>query len=107
MRWLWLLGLLATTARADAPCRAVEVSFQPIDNLQIAVWIENPQGRFVATPYVTRLTGALGLANRPGNGRFVSDYRFPYGRREMVLPIWAHRRNHQYGRVVMGGRYGN
>jgi hypothetical protein len=25
----------------------------------------------------------------------------------MTLPIWAHRRNHQYGRIVMGGSGGN
>jgi hypothetical protein len=94
-------------ARADAPCRSVEVTFQPVDNLQIAVWVEDPHGNFVDTVFVTRLTGALGLANRPGDGLLKTDFRYPYGRREMVLPVWAHRRGVHYGRVVMGGLYGN
>ncbi|HWE30936.1 MAG TPA: fibronectin type III domain-containing protein, partial [Polyangia bacterium] len=58
------------------------------------------------TAYVTRSTGALGLANRPGNARFKSAYRWPYGRREMVLPVWAHTRGKQYPYVVMGGSQG-
>jgi hypothetical protein len=99
--------LVCVSARADPPCRSVEITFQPVDGLQIAVWIEDAQGRYVDTAYVTRLTGALGLANRPGEALLKTDVRFPYGRREMVLPVWAHRRNHPYGRVVMGGHAGN
>jgi hypothetical protein len=95
---------LAPSARAQ--CRAVEVSFQPIPHLQIAVWVEDGAGQFLDTLYVTRATGALGLANRPGNALFKSAYRWPYGRRVMVLPVWAHRRNHSYGYVVMGGSAG-
>jgi len=109
MRPVVLLGVVAASvcARADAPCRAVEITFQPVEDLQIAVWIEDPRGHFVDTVFVTRSTGALGLGNRPGNGLFKTDFRFPYGRREMVLPIWAHRRGSRYGRVVMGGAAGN
>jgi hypothetical protein len=102
-----VLCLAAGFARADGTCRAVEVSFQPVDGLQIAVWVETPDGKFVDTVFVTRSTGALGLANRPGQGKLKTDYKFPYGRREMVLPVWAHRRGKQYGRVVMGGHAGN
>src|SRR5262249_21098145 len=47
-----------------------------------------------------------GLANRPGNALFKSAYRWPYGRREMVLPVWAHKRNKTYPYVVMGGSQG-
>jgi hypothetical protein len=107
MRAVLALIALAAVARADPPCRAVEVTFQPIGGLQIVVWIEDPQGNFVDTAFVTRSTGALGLGNRPGNARFKTDFRWPYGRREMVLPVWANRRNHRYGYVVMGGFYGN
>ncbi len=98
---------LPTAARADAACRTVEVQFEPVSNLQIAVWFEDAQGHYVDTAYVTRLTGTFGLANRPGNHLFKSDFRFPYGRRDMVLPVWAHARNHPYGRVTMGGAEGN
>src|SRR3954466_13307573 len=83
--------LLATSAQADdATCRLLQVQMQPASHLQIAVWLERPDGKFVDTLFVTRSTGALGLGNRPGSALFKSAYRWPYGRREMVLPVWAH-----------------
>ncbi len=110
MRWLSLLfavALAAPAARGDTPCRTVSIDFKPVKSLQIAVWIEDTQGNYVATAYVTRLTGTFGLANRPGNHFLHTAARFPYGRRDMVLPIWAHKRNKTYGYVVMGGLAGN
>lgn len=98
--------LAAAHAHADGNCRVVEVNFQPAPHLQIAVWIEDASGVYLDTAYVTRSTGALGLANRPGNARLKSAYRWPYGRREMVLPVWAHKRGRQYPLVVMGGSQG-
>ncbi|MGZ3426848.1 MAG: hypothetical protein ACXVCV_09380, partial [Polyangia bacterium] len=105
MRWLIALLLMVGVARAqsDPPCRTVEVTFKPVKNLQIAVWVEDPAGNYVATLYVTRLTGTFGLANRVGNHFLHSAARFPYGRRDMVLPVWAHKRNKTYGFVTMGG----
>ncbi|MDB4964395.1 MAG: Fibronectin type domain protein [Myxococcales bacterium] len=96
----------SSIAVADSACRLVEINFQPAAHLQLAVWIEDAQGNYVDTAYVTRSTGALGLGNRPGNGAFKSAYRWPYGRREMVLPVWAHKRNQLYPYVVMGGGQG-
>jgi hypothetical protein len=93
----------ASTAYGDPCRRAVEIRLAPVPNVQLAVWIEDGAGRVVDTVYVTRSTGALGLANRPGNPRFKSEYRFPYGAREMVLPLWAHARGKTYPRVIMGG----
>ncbi len=90
----------------QASCRSVNVLFKPTANLQIAVWVEDSLGNYVDTVYVTRLTGSLGLGNRPGKARFKTDFRFPYGRRDMVLPVWAHKRNHQYGKLMMGGMAG-
>jgi hypothetical protein len=98
---------LAGAAAADPPCRTVEIAFRPVNELQIAVWIEDPNGKYIGTAYVTRLTGSFGLANRPGNHFLHSAVRFPYGRRDMVLPVWAHKRNKTYGLVVMGGSAGN
>src|SRR5581483_2843832 len=107
LRLLPALLCLAGAARAQSPCRTVEVTFNPVANLQIAVWIKDAAGNYVDTAYVSRSTGSLGLANRPGLHLFKTDFRFPYGRRDMVLPVWAHKRNHHYGYVVMGGKAGN
>src|SRR5262245_43837116 len=92
----------ATTGARAETCRTVEITMKPVANLQMAAWIEDSSGKYVDTVYVSRLTGTLGLANRPGLHFFKSDFRFPYGRRDMVLPVWAHKRNRQYGYVVMG-----
>jgi hypothetical protein len=105
----FVLGLalaLTRVAVADPQCRVVNVQFKPAAHLQLAVWIEDAQGHFVDTAWITRSTGALGLANRPGNGMFKSAYRWPYGRREMVLPIWAHAHGKTYPYIVMGGSAG-
>ena len=95
--------LACSPALADPSCRSVEVSMKPIPRVQMAVWVEDAHGTYLDTLYVTRLTGSLGLANRPGIATFKSDYRFPYGPREMVMPVWAHARGKVYDKVVMGG----
>src|SRR6185369_15854379 len=95
-------------ALADPPCGAVEFRFQPAAyNLQIVVWVEDGKGEVKGTPYITRATGLFGIANRPGSALLKTDCGWPYGRREMVMPVWAHRRNHHYPLVVMGGACGN
>src|SRR5690349_12827431 len=43
---------------------------------QIAVWLETPDGSFVADLFVTERTALRGLGNRPGNGMFVSSPKF-------------------------------
>ncbi len=102
--WLAFAVLLACSPALAAPtCRNVEVSLKPIPRVQMAVWVEDASGKYIDTLYVTRLTGSLGLANRPGIATFKSDYRFPYGPREMVMPVWAHVRGELYNKVVMGG----
>ncbi len=109
MRGCLILAALAAATAARAQQRpTVEVRFNPaVSNLQMAVWVEDSTGHYVDTLYVSRSTGSLGLANRPGTATFKTDFRFPYGRRDMVLPVWAHRRDHHYGYVVMGGKAGN
>jgi hypothetical protein len=98
------LVALAAIARAEEPvCRSVTTIFKPVPRVQMAVWVEDETGAYVDTLYVTRLTGTLGLANRPGYSGSKSDFRYPYGARPMVMPVWAHARNHVYGEVVMGG----
>jgi hypothetical protein len=120
-----LMLLSATTARADA-CKILRYTFQPdcyrpagsastgdtcvqsqtIDRMdfgpQIAVWIESADHtQFVDTLMVTNMTGARGIGNRPGIWNFLSGPKFPYGRRQMTLPIWAHARGVLYPQVIM------
>ncbi|MCS6913177.1 MAG: CFI-box-CTERM domain-containing protein [Myxococcales bacterium] len=102
-------------ARAERACRVVEVRFLPHGvpsagpgtreplSPQIAVWVEDRDGRYVDTLFVTRVTGLLGLGNRTGAATLKSDFRWPYGKRPMVLPVWAHKRGKRYPLVVMGG----
>src|SRR3954463_8458337 len=95
-----VLGAAPPAPPADPPCGAVEFRFNPgAPNLQIVVWVEDMNGKYIDTPYITRLTGQFGLGNRPGTPLLKTDFRWPYGRREMVAPIWAHRRDHHYCKV--------
>ncbi|HVU52178.1 MAG TPA: CFI-box-CTERM domain-containing protein [Polyangia bacterium] len=114
---LWALA--PTASPPGAPCTALEVSFttdclrQPGDagcvfhadapdfGPQIAVWVERGDGTFVDTLMVTNATAIFGIGNRPGDWNLRSGPRFPYGRREMALPVWAHARGKTYPLVVM------
>lgn len=93
--------LLALASQASPVVeRTLQLEMRPSGDPQIAVWLEDPQGTYVETLMVTRLTGTFGLGNRPGRPDFGSGYLWPYGRREMVLPVWAHRRGMTYPRLV-------
>jgi hypothetical protein len=114
------LGLgVAAPARAQT-CMVLRYDFQPdcyrasggsaclrsIDRLdlgpQIAVWLESAdRTMFVDTLMVTNMTAARGIGNRPGIPNFLSGPLFPYGKRRMALPIWAHARGKLYDTVVM------
>ncbi len=98
-----LTGALLTVPAAPAAhaeCRVADLQFNPADDLQIVVWIEDAAGNFVDTIYMTRMTATLGLGNRPGRYDFNSEFLWPYGRRENVFPIWAHRHGVVYPRIV-------
>jgi hypothetical protein len=119
------LGLLALAA-ASAPrlaladCTVLDYTFQPdcfrapadaacvFDprhpdlGPQIAVWLESADGTsFVDTLMVTNAVAVHGIGNRPGTWNLLSGPRFPYGRRPMALPIWAHARGKLYTFVAM------
>src|SRR5262249_55738316 len=68
---------------------------------QIAVWIETADHTLVDTLMVTNLTATRGIGNRPGIWNFRSGPKFPYGKRWMVLPLWAYARGKLYDSVVM------
>jgi hypothetical protein len=77
---------------APAHGRVLEFQFTPVQNAQLAIWIENGTGEFLQTVALTEATARRGIGNRPGASQMNSGFRWPYGRREGVLPIWAHRR---------------
>jgi hypothetical protein len=107
-RRLFAAALLLTAAALPAPhadaaageCRVVETTFKPADKLQIVVWLEDPQGNFLGTVYVTDGIGRRGLGNRPGRMDFNSGPRWPYGRRTATFPIWSHRHGESFPQVV-------
>lgn len=89
----------------DAPVaceREVTVRFVPTARLQLAVWAQQDE-RF-ATLAMTEATARRGIGNRPGALQMNSGFRWPYGRRENVLPGWAGERlasgARPFGRVV-------
>ena len=114
------LGLLALAGvfvprPASADCTVLDYTFQPdcfraaahaacvFDprhpdlGPQIAVWLESADGTsFVDTLMVTNAVAVHGIGNRPGTWDMRSGPRFPYGRRPMALPIWAHARGKLY-----------
>ncbi|MEY4581345.1 MAG: hypothetical protein RL701_6048 [Pseudomonadota bacterium] len=91
------VGMSATPAFADTPdakrgtC-VLEFHFTPASNAQIALWLEDANGTFLSTVALTEAVATRGIGNRPGASQMNSGFRWPYGRREGVLPIWAHRR---------------
>src|SRR5690606_35772280 len=87
---LFLLCSLASAAHAQD--RIVEVRFTPTARAQIAIWIESADGTFLRTLRLTEATALRGIGNRPGALQMNTGFRWPYGRREGVLPVWAHRR---------------
>lgn len=86
-------------AGVDLVCdREVLVSFTPTHRAQIAAWVESTAGPAFATIAITEATALRGIGNRPGAFQMNSGYRWPYGRRENVLPGWA------AARLASGGR---
>jgi hypothetical protein len=70
----------------------LEFRYTPVARAQVAIWVEDAAGNFIATVALTEAVAYRGIGNRPGASQMNSGYRWPYGRREGVLPIWAHRR---------------
>jgi hypothetical protein len=87
-----VLGHLGSPARALAEDRVLEFRYTPVARAQVAIWIEDAAGHFVATVALTEAVALRGIGNRPGASQMNSGYRWPWGRREGVLPVWAHRR---------------
>ncbi|MDH5492679.1 MAG: DUF2271 domain-containing protein, partial [Myxococcales bacterium] len=90
---LWAaLPLIGAPSSAAAQERIVEFSFAPTARAQIALWLERADGSFVQTLALSESVAFRGIGNRPGAMQMNSGFRWPYGRREGVLPVWAHAR---------------
>ena len=101
LAWLALAGLcLSPGEAAGAEPLLVDFHFRPTPELQIAIWLEDKDGKHVQDVLVTQATGKYGIGNRPGRWDFVSSWRAPYGPRPSVLPVWAHRRGKTYPKIV-------
>jgi hypothetical protein len=115
---LALAALAPSAARAQS-CMTLQYAFQPdcyrpdessacVQSVtrmdlgpQIAVWLQDGAGKFVDTLMVTNATSRRGIGNRPGRWDFLSGPLFPYGKRVMALPIWAHARGKTYSTLMM------
>jgi hypothetical protein len=102
------LALGAQSVHAQAGS-VLQFTYTPVTRAQVAIWIEDAAGNYLASVLLTESVGLRGIGNRPGASEFNSGYRWPYGRREGVLPIWAHRRASGVGaklwpRVIYQGR---
>ncbi len=105
---VFFLVTLAFASTAAAQSRRVELRFTPTARAQLALWIESEDGSRFATLRLTQSVAVYGIGNRPGALQMNSGFRWPFGRREGVLPVWAHRRfEHQgtaFPRVIFNGR---
>ena len=91
---------MAAAEAGAADERAIIFSFTPTERAQLAIWIESADGMFRGTVGLTQAVSLHGIGNRPGATQMNSGYHWPYGRREGVLPIWAHRRLSAPGAVA-------
>lgn len=87
-------------AQPENTCRVVQLEMTPTPDLQIVAWVEDRQGNYVDTAFITRTTGTYGLGNRPGLMEFDSGPMWPYGRRVTTFPVWAGRHGMSWPLVV-------
>jgi hypothetical protein len=87
--------------RPSASAACVQLASHMDLGPQIAVWLQDSTGKYVDTLMVTNATAVRGIGNRPGRWDFLSGPLFPYGKRAMSLPIWAHARGKTYSTVMM------
>src|SRR5262249_5209976 len=105
-----LFGVPRLASAETGMCNVVDVKFTPgrqastaragHEPSQIVIWIETPAGDFEKTIFITQEVGRYGLANRPGRFDFNSGPMWPYGRRDTVFPVWAHRKPETFPAVV-------
>jgi hypothetical protein len=91
--WMVAIGLASPgSGAAQDGERLLEFQFTPTKRAQIAIWIEDADGTFMNTVALTSSVALRGVGNRPGALQMNSGFRWPFGRREGILPVWGHRR---------------
>lgn len=103
-----VVGLVPVSSQVRGE-ELLEFRYTPVARAQVAIWIEDRDGNFITTIALTEAVAFRGIGNRPGASQMNSGYRWPYGRREGALPVWAHRRASAPGaklfpRVIFQGR---
>lgn len=89
---LFVLFVSTVFSRAVRADTVLSFQYTPAPRAQVAIWIEDAAGHYLRAVAITDAVAYRGIGNRPGASQMNSGYRWPYGRREGVLPIWAHRR---------------
>ncbi|MCB9656593.1 MAG: trypsin inhibitor-like cysteine-rich domain-containing protein [Polyangiales bacterium] len=84
-------GVLGASGVSNAQ-RLLTFRFRPTARAQLVLWVEREDGTFMGTLRLTEGVARRGIGNRPGATQMNSGFHWPYGRREGVLPVWAHRR---------------
>lgn len=68
----------------------IDFIFQPINNwTQFVMWMENENGGYIGTVFITNFIGRRGGGNRTSD----RDIDTSSGNRLSALPIWAHKRD--------------
>ncbi len=105
---LCVSSLVAPVRAQDGAARRVELHFTPTARAQLAIWVESEDGARWSTVRLTQSVSYRGVGNRPGATQMNSGWRWPFGRREGILPVWAHRRiaagGEPFPRVIFNGR---
>ncbi|MFN0246181.1 MAG: fibronectin type III domain-containing protein [Kofleriaceae bacterium] len=101
---------MSSAVAAPGVCHIVDVQMKPeartdlrpARNMppQIVVWVEDTQGAFIETIFITQAIGTYGLGNRPGRYDFNSAPGWPYGRRTTTFPVWATKKPERFDTIV-------
>ncbi len=88
-RVLFVVLMLGTTAFAEGSNGTLDFIFSPENDwTQFSLWIEDGNGDYVGTVYVTDFIGRRGGGNRTSE----TDIDLSNGNRLSALPIWAYKR---------------
>ena len=87
----WSMARRATARAPPTNARSSSTSRRPSARRSRS-GSRSADGTFLCTVGLTQAVSVRGIGNRPGATQMNSGYHWPYGRREGVLPIWAHRR---------------
>ena len=87
-----MFAVLGSSGTTLAQQRILTFRFRPTARAQLVLWVEREDGTFMGTLRLTEAVARRGIGNRPGATQMNSGFHWPYGRREGVLPYWAHRR---------------